>query len=242
MKIKSIKKLFLIIFIMVLFSVNIFSGIIRDLVFAEDRILFNAKNNPSYLLVDLSAIIERQMIQIIKASSNVNEIDNYYYLEQENSSGKKNMARISPLHFAVLRNYKRLAGCLLSLGANINIQDSMDNTPLHYAADLKSFEFIKFFLQNTKCNLSIKNHNEVKVKHLILEAYRDIGREVDGEQIIKAFYEKQKLKDKAQQDISQGSQSQTRKSLLQEENNVKSYKAIWLLSLARFITLNLIIF
>mmetsp|Transcript_36459 Transcript_36459/g.35304 ORF Transcript_36459/g.35304 Transcript_36459/m.35304 type:complete len:228 (+) Transcript_36459:76-759(+) len=66
--------------------------------------------------------------------------------------------KLTPLHWAVKRNYLTLAEMLIKRGSNKNAIDILGRTPLHLAAKQNYFEMCKLLLRH-KVSFKIKNKN-----------------------------------------------------------------------------------
>ncbi|KAJ8667558.1 hypothetical protein QAD02_009221 [Eretmocerus hayati] len=70
-----------------------------------------------------------------------------------------NSTKKTPLHLAVAHNQAPLVCALLKLGADPNLSDDDDATPLHYAVMANAIECIKELIQS-KTKLNLEAHNE----------------------------------------------------------------------------------
>lgn len=75
--------------------------------------------------------------------------------------------QISALHVAVLKHYMVLARNLLRIGARLNIQDNMGDTPIHLACNKRAINFIEVFLNQFNDNLDLKNNQNMTISDLI---------------------------------------------------------------------------
>lgn len=63
----------------------------------------------------------------------------------------------TPLHLASIRGYTKIVRLLVSNGANVNVKDNDENTPLHYSSEFGHFECIIYFIKETEADAMIKN-------------------------------------------------------------------------------------
>ncbi|XP_059473664.1 uncharacterized protein LOC132195582 [Neocloeon triangulifer] len=74
-------------------------------------------------------------------------------LNETNSAGK------TALHIAVEKGLKNAVDILIASGANINLKDNSDSTPLHAAVTCGNLEIVKVFCSRQELNLEMKNAN-----------------------------------------------------------------------------------
>ena len=63
----------------------------------------------------------------------------------------------TPLHIGAIRGNIKVVRLLINAGANPNIKDFDQNTPLHYASENGHFECIIFFIKEAMADPTIKN-------------------------------------------------------------------------------------
>jgi ankyrin repeat protein len=63
----------------------------------------------------------------------------------------------TPLHLASIRGYTSIVRALIAAGANKNVKDFDENTPLHYASEYGHFETIIFLIKEAECDPTLKN-------------------------------------------------------------------------------------
>jgi len=117
-------------------------------------------------------------------------------------SGRVNSSAKSALHFVLIKGYRKkdfdgnplkysalqLASKMIELGANVNLQDSHGNTPLHIACIRRDYETIEFLLKNGAIK-TIYNHEGKNAQEMLLLGYEDAS---DFLRRSSAFYELQK--------------------------------------------------
>lgn len=75
------------------------------------------------------------------------------------------------LHVATILKFKQLASLLICLGADINLQDSLLNTPFHYACYFEaSLDFLNIFIYEPKFNKDLRNDNGVSCYDLYIKS------------------------------------------------------------------------
>jgi ankyrin repeat protein len=101
----------------------------------------------------------------IACSLQLYDIANFLVNNKININVHDNTNEITPLHYSVLVNNKKLIALLLNNGGNINVQDIYGNTPLHYSVIHKNYEIFTllfghiFSESQTKINSLISTHN-----------------------------------------------------------------------------------
>ena len=60
---------------------------------------------------------------------------------------KTSVFRFTPFHMAIFRGHTRVAGLLLSKGANINGRSNFNQTPLHWAAFMAEPDSVEFLIR-----------------------------------------------------------------------------------------------
>ena len=64
---------------------------------------------------------------------------------------------------------------LVKSGANVNIQDKVGETPLHFASMLGKSDIVMILIELGKAKVNVKNHNQKTPLHLASEhGYRII--------------------------------------------------------------------
>lgn len=86
----------------------------------------------------------------------------------------------TPLTIAVTQRNKRIALLLLESGACANLPDKKGNTAVHLACGLCDPELIHVLLDNTECDLKLKNHAEETPLDLFWTACLRENRSVDS--------------------------------------------------------------
>jgi ankyrin repeat protein len=72
------------------------------------------------------------------------------------------------LHWAADMGFKQLTGHLLAWGApqDVNVQDSLGNTPLHYAAQKGHIDVVRILLAHPDVDVNAENHHKETPLHL----------------------------------------------------------------------------
>jgi cytohesin len=63
----------------------------------------------------------------------------------------------TPLHLAAIRGHTNIIRSLVDAGADPNIKDFDDNTPLHYSSEYGSFDSIIFLVKEADADPFVKN-------------------------------------------------------------------------------------
>jgi ankyrin repeat protein len=63
----------------------------------------------------------------------------------------------TPLHLAAIRGHTNIARILVNAGADRNVKDFDDNTPLHYASEYGHFECIIYLIKEADADPMLKN-------------------------------------------------------------------------------------
>jgi ankyrin repeat protein len=63
----------------------------------------------------------------------------------------------TPLHLAAIRGHTNIARTLVNAGADRNVKDFDDNTPLHYASEYGHFECIIYLIKEADADPMLKN-------------------------------------------------------------------------------------
>lgn len=75
---------------------------------------------------------------------------------------------VTPLHFAVILRYVKIAKLLIEQGANVNVQDKAKYTPLHYAVENNLTEVVEKLIEKG-ADVEIENKFKETALHLAVE-------------------------------------------------------------------------
>jgi ankyrin repeat protein len=64
----------------------------------------------------------------------------------------------TPLHISAIKGYTQIARALIGKGANPNLKDSDQCTPLHYASEFGRIETVEYLLTETPATPYVKNN------------------------------------------------------------------------------------
>ena len=89
------------------------------------------------------------------------------------------------LNLAVQQNNKELVRCLLEKGCNINAQDEMQRSPIHWATLFGNKDMVEFLLQNgadvnqrTKNGFTLLHHSIMEGKECMCEMLLEFGADL----------------------------------------------------------------
>jgi hypothetical protein len=112
-----------------------------------------------YYLEQKAECIGRNQLNILHEAVNKNRYDIVERLIEKGADpNQTNNLLITPLTIAVTHRNKRIILLLLESGACANLPDKKGNTAVHLACSMGDAELINVLLDNTECDLKLKNH------------------------------------------------------------------------------------
>lgn len=114
-----------------------------------------------FYLENKAECIGRSQLNLLHEATNKNRYDILERLIEKGADPNQyNNMQITPLTIAVQNKNKRIILLLLESGACANLPDKKGNTAMHLACSLADAEIINVLLDNTECDLRLKNVNE----------------------------------------------------------------------------------
>jgi len=112
-----------------------------------------------YYLEQKAECIGRNQLNILHEAVNKNRYDIVERLIEKGADpNQTNNLLTTPLTIAVTHRNKRIILLLLESGACANLPDKKGNTAVHLACSMGDAELINVLLDNTECDLKLKNH------------------------------------------------------------------------------------
>ena len=112
-----------------------------------------------YYLENKAECIGRNQLNILHEAVNKNRYDIVERLIEKGADpNQTNNLLITPLTIAVTNRNKRIILLLLESGSCANLPDKKGNTAVHLACSMTDTELINVLLDNTECDLKLKNH------------------------------------------------------------------------------------
>lgn len=112
----------------------------------------------NYYLENKAECIGRNQLNILHEAVNKNRYDIVERLIEKGADpNQSNNLLITPLAIAVGQKNKRIILLLLESGACANLPDKKGNTAMHLACSMGDSEIINVLLDNTECDLRLKN-------------------------------------------------------------------------------------
>lgn len=103
----------------------------------------------------------RNQLNLLHEAANKDRCDILEILIEKGADPNQlNSMHYTPLTIAVMHKNKKICQVLLENGACATIPDKKGNTALHVACSLGDLEMISVLLDNTECDLKLKNANE----------------------------------------------------------------------------------
>ena len=114
-----------------------------------------------YYLENKAECIGRNQLNILHEAVNKNRYDIVERLIEKGADpNQTNNLLVTPLTIAVTNRNKRIVLLLLESGACANLPDKKGNTAVHLACSMNDAELINVLLDNTECDLKLKNYLE----------------------------------------------------------------------------------
>ena len=112
-----------------------------------------------YFLENKAECIGRNQLNILHEAVNKNRYDIVERLIQKGADpNQTNNLLITPLTIAINQRNRRIIVLLLESGACANLPDKKGNTAMHLACSMCDVELINVLLENTECDLKLKNY------------------------------------------------------------------------------------
>lgn len=92
-------------------------------------------------------------------AANEGKLEVVHELLKRKKLDKEAMSTImrTPLHCAAIRGYLPIVRALISAGAEKNVKDFDENTPLHYASEFGHFECIIYLVKECNADPMVRN-------------------------------------------------------------------------------------
>ncbi len=115
----------------------------------------------NFYLENKADCIGRNQLNILHEATNKDQFDIVEKLIEKGADPNQfNNLQITPLTISVQHKNKRIILLLLESGACANLPDKKGNTAIHLACSMGDPEIVNCLLDNTECDLKLKNLNE----------------------------------------------------------------------------------